>query len=375
MEKMGTGAAISWLAGGAVLCGLLTLLAFLGPGAKITPKQPAKQFLTSTQYQMLYGQPKFDPQHPNSKFELNSTQVSELNNWDLNDCVAVDGTTKQDLTGCFCENAPAIKAVFDKSWPVQPWNTWSTTSLSAMGLFILTTLVFFNPPQRTNFMTATYFFSLCYAFMTIALGPLSMMLHVGLRNYGGWFDSMSLYVWFGFVACYGWFRFIVGRRGYTPDQCPWVAKMLFLFVWAAIIALPAALTIPNHSVMSADILYVIVGVIALSGEFFLYLPRAGQWSVQIPVLGPLFRWIKENPPAADCTATSWSSDVDWDTGGKTWFAIGGGTFAVALTIWVLSFTQMPLCAPHSIQGHAIFHTLSAFAAGFLYKYYRHEAEV
>jgi len=54
--------------------------------------------------------------------------------------------------------------------------------------------------------------------------------------------------------------------------------------------------------------------------------------------------------------------------------MGGITFFLALTIWLLSFTRKPLCSPVGFQGHAVFHTLSAFAAGFLYKYYRHEGE-
>jgi len=46
-----------------------------------------------------------------------------------------------------------------------------------------------------------------------------------------------------------------------------------------------------------------------------------------------------------------------------------------LLIWERSFTQKPWCAPDSwLQGHAVFHTLPAFAAAFLYKYYRHEGE-
>ena len=92
MTKMRTGAAISWLVGGVVWFVLLMLLAFLGPGAKITPKQTAKQFFTATQYQILYGRPEFDAQNPNPKFALNPSQVSELKSWDLNDCVATDGT-------------------------------------------------------------------------------------------------------------------------------------------------------------------------------------------------------------------------------------------------------------------------------------------
>ena len=375
MTKMRTGAAISWLVGGVVWFVLLMLLAFLGPGAKITPKQTAKQFFTATQYQILYGHPEFDAQNPNPKFALNPSQVSELKSWDLNDCVATDGTANQaSPSACFCENAPAVKAVFDNGWPVQPWNTWSTLPLSLMGLLILVFLVFSNPLARANLMTVTNFFALCYAFMTIALGPLSMMLHVGLRNWGGWFDSLSLYVWFGFVACYGWFRFILGRRGIAPDRCSIIAKVLFFVAWVGVIVITALLTLPDHSAIGAELLYVILGAAALLGEFFLYLPRAANWILRIPVLGAPLRWLQRLIGAPDATGTRWTSDATWEIGGKAWFTIGGGTFLVALIIWVLSFTKMPLCAPHSIQGHAIFHTLSAFAAGFLYKYYRHEGE-
>jgi hypothetical protein len=88
--------------------------------------------------------------------------------------------------------------------------------------------------------------------------------------------------------------------------------------------------------------------------------------------------VNSSSPATSCApsgADHWYSNLPWDTGGRTWFLAGGITFALALTIWLLSFTRKPLCFPDSIQGHAIFHTLSAFAAGFLYKYYRHEGEV
>lgn len=155
---MGTGAAISWLVGGVVWFILLLLLAFLGPGAKIAPKQTAKQFFTATQYQILYGQPTFDAQKPNPKFALNPNQVSELKSWDLNDCVATDGTAKQDSpSACFCENAPAVKAIFDNGSTVQPWNTWSTLPLSLMGLLILAFLVFSDPVERANLMTGHLF--------------------------------------------------------------------------------------------------------------------------------------------------------------------------------------------------------------------------
>ena len=90
-------------------------------------------------------------------------------------------------------------------------------------------------------MSITYVFSLCYAFMTIFLGPASMMLHVGLRNWGGWFDSLSLFVWFGFVASYGLYRLVVAITGTAPDECPRWTYIFFGVGWAAAILIPAIL--------------------------------------------------------------------------------------------------------------------------------------
>jgi hypothetical protein len=396
MEKMSTMAAGGCFFLGWVWFLLWLALAIWGPWCnKIIPPVTPQKFLNVvvsaprqpqvTQYDILYGlkgNPPFDQEHPNPNFALNSAQQTQLTNWGFNDCVKKDGTAGQDtgfLSGsCFCENAPAVKAIFGNGFAVQPSNTFSTFSLSIVGLILLGFLVFADPPEQQNFMTGTYFFGLCYAAMTIILGPFSMMLHMGLRNWGGWCDSCSLYIWFGFVACYGGFRFIVAclnplRRmnslpEITPDSCPRWAKLVFLGAWLGVFGLVAGLTVPGtknpNFLQEADNWYLILGGLALLGEFFLWL-----WNVVGFTSSPKTSWA---PSGAD----AWYSNLPWDTGGRTWFLVGGITFFLALTIWVLSFTRKPLCSPSSpIQGHAVFHTLSAFAAGFLYKYYRHEGEV
>ncbi len=359
MQKISTTAAWLWLGGGIVWFLLWTALALWGPGSKITPPRTARAFFTPAQYAALFGS-HWDADHPNPAATLNSSQTALLASWGLNDCVQTDGLASQStgiLDGaCFCENSPAVKAIFDSGIAVQPQNTLSTLPLSIAGLFILGLLVFLDPPQQQNFMTVTYFFALCYAFMTIILGPLSMMLHLGLKNWGGWFDSLSLFVWFGFVACYGFFRFIAACLDARPrEDFPIWSFVLFGIGWAIVILLPAIMTAPGvNGPIGPDIWYLILGGLALLGELLLGIWNWAGWT---------------NAPAG-----TWNFQIiPFNIGGRWWFVFGGITFLLALTVWALSFTRKPLCAPGSLQGHAIFHTLSAVALVCLYKYYRVES--
>src|SRR6266700_1834939 len=368
MTKMQTSYGFLWFFGGVAWFFALVAFVVWGPWtSKITPPETARTFFSAAQYNLLYnGRPRFDAQHPNAGFVVSAAQKAKLANWGLNDCVGTDGTAAQDtsfLSGaCFCENSPAVKAVFDTGWAVQPSNTLSTVTRSVVGLIILGFLVFGDVPGRTNFMTTTYFFPLCYVFMTVALGPLSMALHLGLHSWGGLFDSISLYVWFGFVACYGFYRFILALVGTTADQCPRWTWILFGVAWLLCILLAAGLTTPGHG--DSDLWYIGLGAAALVGEGLLWLGNVAGFA-----RSPATSFA---PDGAD----HWWSKLPWDTGGRTWFASAGIMFFLALAIWVLSFTQHPLCGPDSgFQGHAVFHSLSAVAAGFLYKYYRHEGEV
>jgi hypothetical protein len=172
------------------------------------------------------------------------------------------------------------------------------------------------------------------------------------------------------VACYGFYRFILALVGITADQCPRWTWIPFGAAWLLCIGFAAGFTTPGHG--DSDVWYIGLGAAALLGEILLWL---GNQSIT---------WFFLSPPRntqgfAKSPATRWAaSDADhwWEFGGRTWFAAAGGMFLLALIIWALSFTQHPLCGPDSgFQGHAVFHSLSAVAAGFLYKYYRHEGEV
>jgi hypothetical protein len=339
------------------------------------PPEPARKFFTSAQYAILFsapGKPNFDPQHPNPNFCVNlpnsclsKAQTDQLKNWGFNDCVQNDGLYNQPmglLSGaCFCENAPAVKAIFAGGSAVQPQNTLSTFSLSIAGLIILALLVFRDPPPQQNFMTVTSFFAICYAYMTILLGPLSMALHFGLSNFGGWCDSISLYIWFSFVMCYGFFRFIVAFLQQPTDDFPSWGYVCFLIAWTVAWMVPAIMTYPGvNGPIDNDTWYLLLGGFALVGELALYLGN-------LIVFGYTH---KTAPWAPAVLGLSWPPS----NRGSWWFLAGVIAFGSALTIWAASFTRKPLCGFLPIQGHAIFHTLSAVATGCLYKYYRHEGE-
>jgi hypothetical protein len=59
-----------------------------------------------------------------------------------------------------------------------------------------------------------------------------------------------------------------------------------------------------------------------------------------------------------------------------WFWAGLGIFAVAFAIWNVSRTGGAWCSPESLlQGHALWHLLSAVSVGCFYLYFRAERTV
>jgi LPXTG-motif cell wall-anchored protein len=428
MQKMSTPVAWAWMGGGLAVYFAATLIALLAPlSAAKNPPVTAQQFFTTEQYDILYGKngkKPFDPQNPDPAFVLSTSssqptppkvpvnptkqqeqqyqqqlkayhaaeaayakapqgQVAQLASWGYASCVANDGTAAQQGfgdSGCFCENAPAVRQIFSGGTTFQPQNTWSAFGLGMIGVALLAILVFTDVPTPQNYMTVTYVFSLCYAFLTILLGPLSMMLHAGLRALGEFGDDLSLYLWFSFVACYAFYRLFVSLANTNTSPADYVASSVFgwslaIFgvAWAACLALPIIFTGPFHAV-SASIMtssttwYLILGVAALAGEGLLLWRKS--------------RNAADAPKTTWCAGASnsfpeWVSDL-WSlpprTGGTTMLALGGFTFLIAIIIWLFSYSEHALCFPQGPQGHSVFHLLSGLAAVYLYVYYRREGE-
>jgi hypothetical protein len=67
------------------------------------------------------------------------------------------------------------------------------------------------------------------------------------------------------------------------------------------------------------------------------------------------------------------SPVRLDPKRRPWFWAGLGSFGVAFIVWNLSRTDGVWCDPASLlQGHALWHLLTAVSVGCFYRYLRDE---
>jgi hypothetical protein len=312
----------------------------------------AREFFTASQYKQLFpiAESKYDANRPPAGFALNATQIRNLQDSGYESCVGTDGTTAQNGgPACFCEQSPVVRAVFDDSRSIiQPWNTWSALAFSLVGLVILGSLVWQwypgNAPGQDNLMTNNYFYAMFYAYLVIFLGPASMAFHIGMRNIGGWADSFSIHLLFGFTLVYNIVRL------WMRD---WEYQRLLFLAWfggsTVIVEFICSPWILPGARLPFDIG---IGIASLGLQLFIFIR---QWSA----------W--------------WRSDVTAlrgriPPGGGWWFIAATIAFGLAFLVWVLSWTQKPLCFPEGFQGHAVWHVLSGLAGGFLYLYFRQEGE-
>jgi hypothetical protein len=338
-----------WSIGSLVFLLLLVVLTLSLPGLKKTPVKrggktvSAKEFFTADQYKRLYTG-KYDPNNPPPGFQLSGAQAKELTDAGYDGCTGSDGFANQGSgPGCFCENAPAARAIFDTQHSMlQPRNTWSALiGFSPFGLLIVIILLYQsagNPSPYDNLMTNNYFYSLFYAYLTIFLGPASMMFHIGMREFGGWFDSFSIHLLFGFTLVYNIVRlWMNGGRWLTSTFLGLSAQKWLFLVFFGISTITIEIICAPGVVPDARMPFdFIIGGIAL-----------------------VFQGI--------AFGTSKPARSSWP-----WFLGAGIIFLAAVIIWVLSWTQKPLCVPDGFQGHAVWHFLCGMGAFFLYMYFRRE---
>src|SRR6185436_18716703 len=93
----------------------------------------------------------------------------------------------------------------------QPWATWSDLSFVAAGLWLFwflsfsqaseTTRAAGNPPTD-NPMQMIGVLSVVYCMVVVFMGPPSQWYHASMKEWAGWFDSMSVVIWLTFNAVY-----------------------------------------------------------------------------------------------------------------------------------------------------------------------------
>ena len=217
----------------------------------------------------------------------------------------------------------------------QPWATWSDLSFVAAGLWLLWFLHFYEKTETTrmagnppvdNPMLMIGWLSVVYGLIVIFMGPPSQWYHASMKDWAGWFDTMSVVVWLMFNAVYVIYSLVtMWGKGRQTERTIIVLSIWFLLVLICgfVATAPKART-PLYFVAGipwgvGELIYIICGLACKKIKF-----RRNLWLIGINAFllgGTMFLW-------------GWFNDSMAGTGciGRSWF-----------------------------PGHAVFHILASFS--------------
>ena len=204
----------------------------------------------------------------------------------------------------------------------QPINTYSNLAFVLVGLLILA--IGREDGRRgepRNAMQSQRAFWMVFGLAAIAIGAGSFFYHASLTFVGQWFDVMGMYLFITFALAYNYARL----RPIRP-----------------------AIFVIGYVVMNAMLCYLLIVNPAARRQAFTVL-------VYCVIALELLVLLVERPRI------------------KTrYFVSAIGLLAIAYGIWTLDESGL-LCVPASwLQGHAVWHVLTALSAGSLYLYYGSE---
>lgn len=213
---------------------------------------------------------------------------------------------------CFCE--ASVDAFI-----VQPINTYTNLIYVFIGLAILS-----HAPThhaRANLMYQQRAIPIVFGAATIAIGAGSFFYHASLTFVGQWFDLMGMYLLINLALLYNLAR---------------LRKLAGTHFAIAYVALNTTL-----------------------GMALVIVP-----SIRREIFGALM--------LATIALEIWIQRTRRPRIETRWFVAALASFFAGYGIWLLDNARI-LCAPTSwIQGHAIWHLLTALSAGLLYRYYLSE---
>jgi hypothetical protein len=225
---------------------------------------------------------------------------------------------------CYCE-------AIGEGRVAQPANAWSNAGFVLVGLAVLADVVRRDGP---GLMARDLFFPRLYGALGIFLGIGSFAFHGTMRAWGGALDLISMYAYIAFFISYDLARIGRWSRG------GFSAAFLLL---TAVPAAGLAVIPPEHGKW---VFAGLVGV-ALLVETALSYPGMRPWS-----------------------------PTEIDPARRPWFWAGLASFVAAFGVWIVSHTGGPWCAPHSLlQGHALWHLMTALSVWFFYRYFLSERVV
>lgn len=242
---------------------------------------------------------------------------------------------------CFCE-------AIGNGTIVQPVNTWSNLAFVWVGIFIAVSATPDRPLRRSD--------ALLLAFACVAIGLGSWFYHASLSFVGQWFDVMSMYLLGTFMVLHAAARLKAdasfrAQRGISaPDQQPGSSSARFF----------AAMRLRmTQAKMIFTGWYIVINV-AL-GVLLIVWPDARRYVFGVLIVAALIlEAISHRRKQTSLQAK--------------WLIAALGVYVVAQMIWTLDLNHL-VCDPTSVlQGHAVWHVLTAASAGLLYRYYQSEMD-
>lgn len=238
-----------------------------------------------------------------------------------------------DEHGCTDPDHPCYCEGYQDGTIKQPASTWSDLAFVAGGLLILYLVGTGRSGGSNPMADPGSGFPVTYGMIVIFMGPASMLLHASLKNWGGWFDNLSIVLWLTFALFYSVMR--VARAGPKEDTGR------FLLLAALFGGLFVGLEI-----------------------FHWFVPGARQWSLVVLGAG-LVVW----------EFVVWFSSTNGVSREPWLLVVSLAIFVVAMGIWLISGGVADVwCPPESaFQPHALWHVLAAGLTVSLFFYYRSEA--
>jgi hypothetical protein len=264
-------------------------------------------------------------------------------------------------TNSYCPRGQ--KAVYDycekiqpNSGVRQPWATWSDLSFVAAGLWILWLFKFFDrvsdstragtwlvPITADNPMVQIGSLSVIYGLIVIFMGPPSMWFHASMREWAGWFDSMSVVIWLFFNAVYVWYS-ICGAMWGRGRAWAWTRPLTIICIWA-----------------SGVVMFGIIGWMFPDKRLIFYFISGGLWG-----LGEAIYLL----------ISGVALGIQYKRNGWIFF-VNFLLLAATMTIWIFwnpGIVPASWCISNeAFPGHALFHILASISTVVTYFSFASEA--
>jgi len=233
----------------------------------------------------------------------------------------------ENIDDCYCEqlHSGLIK---------QPSNTWSNLGFVVVGLIMLASLPAVVAGSGRDPLEERTFYAVFYGCIVIFLGPGSMFFHASMKKWGGWIDTLSMILYTAFLLVYD----VVGIFSW--------GRTVFVIVYLVLVV---GLGVLTWFVPESPLPHFSMGALAFGS---------------MAVLWALLQFF----------AILGIGGIDRDNGPAVLLFIAGAiVFAMAFLIQQRSGTHKPWCQPEAVvQGHAIWHLLTAATTVILLFYLRTE---